>query len=182
MYLESATAHPPAVIQRRRERDAGFLAALVHGLTDPQQQLTVMLLEFLAGERPDAPGLADADVEQAALALAQTHETASRGIVYEHSAPTTAAQRLAGEMKQVIEAHRGNGAHLSDEAAAGVLRRIEAGAREARGALGEDDDDRAYLSLLKRVWTLSGSGGDRSREADAGAAGGSTRSGLIVPP
>ena len=179
MYLESATAHPPAVIQRRRERDGGFLAALVHGLTEPQQQLTVMLLEFLASDRPDAPGLADADVEQAALALAQTHETASRGIVYEHAAATAAAQRLAGEMKQVIEAHRSNGAHLSDEAAAGVLRRIEAGAREARRALGEDDD-RAYLSLLKRAWT--GAGGDESREADAGAAGASTRTGLIVPP
>ena len=79
VYLESATAHPPAVVQRRRERDAAFLAALLHGLTGPQQRLTALLLEYLAGDKPDSPGLVDVDVEQAALALAQTCETASRG-------------------------------------------------------------------------------------------------------
>ena len=103
------TAHPPAVVQRRRERDGGFLGALLYGLTEPQQRLTSVLLEYLAGDRPHAPGLVDGDVERAALALAQTYETASRGIVYEHPADTATAQRLAGEMKQVIEADRGHG-------------------------------------------------------------------------
>ena len=181
-YLESATAHPPAVVQRRRERDGGFLAASLYGLTEPQQRLTVTLLEHLAGDRPDAPGLVDADVEQAALALAQTHETASRGIVYEHPAATAAAQRLAGEMKRVIEADLGMGAHLSDDATAGVLRRIEAGAREARQALGEDEDERAYLSLLRRVLTASRAGAEASPDADADATGRpTTSSGLILP-
>lgn len=180
VYLESAAAHPPAVVQRRRERDGGFLAALLHGLTEPQQRLTAMLLEHLAGDRPDAPGLVDADVEQAALALAQTYETASRGIVYEHPAGTASAQRLAGEMKQLIEADRSNGAHVSDHAAAIVLRRIEAGAREARRALPEDDAERAYLSMLRRVWTSGGAGS--AQESDAGATGRPAPTGLIVPP
>jgi hypothetical protein len=170
------------VVQRRRERDAAFLAALVHGLTEPQQRLTAMLLEHLASDRPDAPGLVDADVERAALALAQTHETASRGIVYEHSAETAAAQRLAGEMKQVMEADRANGGHVSDDAIAGVLRRIEAGAREAKRALHEDEDERAYVAMLKRVWTSSGSAADPNREQDAGAAERPSSTGLILPP
>jgi len=181
-YLESATAHPPAVVQRRRERDAGFLAALLHGLTEPQQQLTMMLLEYLAGDRPDAPGLVDADVEHAARALAQTHETASRGIVYDHPAATASAQRLAGKMKQVIETDGGIGARLSDDAAAGVLRRIEAGAREARHALAEGEDERAYLSLLRRFWTSSRAGADASPDSDADAAGRPTSTGLIIRP
>jgi uncharacterized protein with beta-barrel porin domain len=178
VYLESATVHPPAVVQRQRERDGGFLVALVHGLTQPQQRLAAMLLEYLAGDRPDAPGLVDADVEQAALALAQTYETASRGILYEHSARTAAAQRLAGEMKPVIEADRANGARISDHDIAGVLRRVETGAREARGALDDGDEERAYLSMLKRVWASVGAGSAR----DADAAGQSPSGGLILPP
>ena len=182
VYLESATAHPPAVVQRRRERDAALLAALVYELTDPQQQLLVTLLADLAGERPHTPGLEDADVERAALALAQTHETASRGIVYEHPAATATAQRLAGEMKQVIEAERADGGHLSDAAIAGVLRRVEVGAREARRTPGAVDGERAFLSLLKRFWKSPAAGADGNREADAGAAGRPTSTGLILPP
>lgn len=180
VYLESATAHPPAVVQRRRERDGGFLVALLHGLTQPQQRLAALLLEYLAGERPDAPGLVDADVEQAALALAQTFETASRGILYEHSAGTATAQRLAGEMKAVIEADRPNGARMSDHDTAGVLRRVEAGAREARRALQDGDDKRAYLSMLRRVRVTLGAGTDRKPDPDAG--GRSSSGGLILPP
>ena len=179
MYLESATAHPPAIVQRRRERDGGFLAALLHGLTGPQQRLTGLLLEFLATDRPDAPGLVDSDVERAALALAQTYETASRGIVYEHRADTPVAQRLAGEIKQIIDADRANGATLSDHATAGVLRRIEAGAREAQRALSVQDE-RACLSVLKRVWSSGNPGADRN--PDGKAQGGEPSPKLIVPP
>ena len=155
---------------------------MLHGLTEPQQRLTVMLLEYLASDRPDAPGLVDADVEHAALALAQTHETASRGIVYDHPAATASAQRLAGELKQVIEAASGADAHLSDDATAGVLRRIEAGAREARRALDEDEDERACLALLRRVWTPFRAGADAGPDSDADAAGKPSSGGLIVPP
>lgn len=179
-YLESATAHPPAVVQRQRERDVSFLVTLLDGLTGPQQRLTAILLEYLASDRPDAPGLVDADVEQAAVALAQTYETASRGIVYEHSASTAAAQRLALQMKQLIETDRTNGARISDHDTAGILRRVEAGAREARRALNDGGEERAYLSMLRRVWTSAGAGTDRAPDTDA--AGRTTPSGLILPP
>ena len=180
VYLESATTHPPAVVQRQRERDGGFLVALLHGLNGPQQQLAAMLLEFLAGDRPDAPGLVDADVEQAAIALAQTYETASRGIVYEHPAGTAAAQRLVLEMKQLIEANHANGARLSDHDTAGILRRVEAGAHEARRALDEGDNERAWLSMLKRVWKRAGDDADRAPDGDRARR--TTSGGLIVPP
>lgn len=176
-YLESATAHPPAVVQRRRERDGGFLVALLHDLTGPQQQLLARLLEYLAGDHPHAPGLVDADIEQAALALAQTYETASRGIVYEHPAGTAAAQRLATEMKQIIDAGLENGPRVSDHDTAGALRRIETGAREARRALREEDGEHAYLSMLRRLWTAADARPGREPDTD-----GPTSSGLILPP
>lgn len=180
VYLESATTHPPAVVQRQRERDGGFLVALLHGLNGPQQQLAAMLLEFLAADRPDAPGLVDADVKQAAIALAQTYETASRGIVYEHTAGTAAAQKLALELKQLIETNRANGARLSDHDTAGILRRVEAGAHEAGRALNEVDNNRAWLSMLRRVWKRAGDDADRAPDGDR--AGRTTSGGLIVRP
>lgn len=181
-YLESAAAHPPAAVQRRRERDLDFLAALVHELSEPQQRLAAALFGYLSGDRPHALGLADDDLERAARALAQTRETASRGIVYEHSAETAAAQRLAGELNEVIETGRDDGRRLSDGDAADVLRRIETGAREARRALGEDEDGRAFLALLGRVWAATRSGGGASRDPDPGGTGKPASEGLIVLP
>ena len=180
VYLESAAAHPPAVVQRRRERDGGFLLGLLDGLTRPQQQMAAVLLEHLGSSRPDGVGLVDADVEQAALALAQTYETASRGIVYDHPAGTAAAQRLAGEMKQLIEADRANGARLSDHDVAGVLRRVETGAREALRALGESDGERAYLAMLGRFRASAASGADSAPDRDT--TNRTARGGLILPP
>lgn len=182
MYLESSSAHPPAVVQRRRERDGGFLVALLHDLTEPQQRLAVMLLKHLGGHGPATVGLVDSHVEQAALALAQTYETADRGIVYEHTAGTAAAQRLAGEMKQIVETARGNEVRLSDHAIAGVLRRMETGARQARSALDGNGGERAYLSLLGRFFQPSADVGS-DKAPDTGAAGPSGGSGgLVVPP
>lgn len=156
-----------------------FLAALVHELSEPQQRLTAALFGYLAGDRPHALGLVDADLERAARALAQTRETASRGIVYEHAADTAAAQRLAGELQQVVEDERGDGRRLSDDDAADVLRRIETGAREARRALGEEDE-RAYLAMLRRVWAANRSRAGAGRDPDPD--GKPTSEGLIVLP
>ena len=180
VYLESSTAHPPAVVQRQRERDGGFLIGLLDGLTRPQQQMASVLLEYLGSSRPDAVGLVDADVEQAALALAQTYETASRGIVYDHPAGTAAAQRLAGEMKQLIEADREDGARLSDHDVAGVLRRVEAGARGAARALGESDEERACLAMLGRLLASAAPGADRAPDRDVRNQ--TSPGGLILPP
>ena len=55
-------------------------------------------------------------------------------------------------MKPVIEADRANGARISEDIAGG---RVEAGAREARGALDDGDEERdrcqARLGLRRAV-------------------------------
>ena len=179
VYLQSATDHPPAVVQRQRERDVQFLLAMVHDLSGPQQWMASRLFAYLGSDRPDALGLTDRDLEQAAQALARTWETASRGIVYEHAATTAQAQRLANEMKQLIEAGAREGPRLADRDLADLLRRIEIGAREAGNALGSDVPDTACLAMLKRVWSTASSeeGGARGPGASEEDSG----SGLIIP-
>ena len=179
VYLQSATDHPPAVVQRQRERDVQFLLAMVHDLSGPQQWMASRLFAYLGSDRPDALGLTDRDLEQAAQALARTWETASRGIIYEHAATSAQAQRLASEMKQLIEAGAQEGPRLADRDLADLLRRIEIGAREAGNALGSDGPETACLEMLKRVWSTAS-----PEEGSAGGPGASEEgsgSGLIIP-
>ena len=150
-WLQSASSHPPAVVQRQRERDTHFLVALLHGLTPPQQALTYRLLALLARDRPDLPGLTDADVAEAARALAQTAETASRGIVYQHAAGTPFAQRLVDDMSALVEGAAQQGSPIPDHDLADVFRRIEQGARNGHTVLGNEADDTACLKMLKRL-------------------------------
>ena len=166
-YLQSSTAHPPAVVQRQQERDLRFLLPTLQGLTDRQHQILFMVQSFLRIERNDVPSVTDSDVQQAAAALAQTYETASRGIVYEHSPPSVTGQRLAKEISDFIEAKRTDGTRLSDIDLAVTMRRLETAAQEAKVALGNHDDpsnisDTCYLSLLRRV--LKSPGSDSSTE------------------
>ncbi len=173
-YLTSSQSHPPAAVQRRREQDLRFLLPLLHGLTERQQHVTLLVQQFLRAEDAASLALSDADVVQATQALAETYETASRGIIYEHSAGLATAGKLSAELRKVIEAGRGEGLPLGDTDVAIALRRIEAGAREARSALGEDET--SYLRLLRRVFQAPSTESPESTTADA-----SSSSGLIVP-
>ena len=148
-YLRSANAHPPAVVQRQQERDYGFLLPLFGGLTERQQQIALVLQATLRASEADAPPLTDGDVEQAAKATAETFETASRGIVYEHRATSLGAQRLAGLLQALIEEQRKEGARLPDEDVAAAARCIETAAREAGRVL--EGGGRAYLALVERL-------------------------------
>lgn len=148
-YLRSAHEHPPAVVQRQHERDFGFLAPLFAPLTERQQQIALLLQTALRGEGLEAPARSDAEVEQAAKATAETFETASRGIVYEHRAASLVAQQLAGRMRALVDEQRKEGARLPDGDVAAAARCIEAAAREAGGALG--GGDAAYLALVDRL-------------------------------
>ena len=155
-YLQSSTTHPPAAIQRQQERDLKFLLPTLQGLTDRQHQILFMVQSFLRIDRNDVMPITDNDVQQAAAALAQTYETASRGILYEHSAPNVTGQRLAKEISDFIEAKRSDGTRLSDIDLAVAMRRLETAAQTAKTSLGRDDDpdsvsDTSYLSLLRRV-------------------------------
>jgi|TARA_B100000686_G_scaffold110382_1_gene117532 hypothetical protein len=115
-----------------------------------------MVQSFLRIDRNDVMPITDNDVQQATAALAQTYETASRGILYEHSAPNVTGQRLAKEISDFIEAKRSDGTRLSDIDLAVAMRRLETAAQTAKTSLGRDDDpdsvsDTSYLSLLRRV-------------------------------
>lgn len=172
-YLASSHAHPPAAVQRQRERDLRFLLPLVHGLTERQQLMTLRVQEILSSGRREAPPLTDDDAAQAARALAETYETASRGIIYEHAAGTAFANRLSGELKAAVEAMQSEGLKMSDADVAVALRRIETGARLAEAEVGGGPT--AYLQLLRRVFDQAPSQLERGSDQTE------SESGLIVP-
>lgn len=179
-YLQSASEHPPAVVQRQQERDLQFLFSLLKGLTERQHKILFLLQSFLRSDQLDSSTLSDADVCQAANALAQTYETASRGIVYEHVATGTSAKRLAADIRSMISTKQAEGFQLPDHDVAVAFRRLEAAARDARNAVGaEHENSRAYLQLLKRVLkdpgTFSITPGDKGNNETR------TESGLILP-
>ena len=119
----------------------------------------------------------DGDIEEAARALANTYETADRGIVYDHSATGVNAQRLAIEFKNMLQSKQSEGLRLSDRDLAAAFRRLEAAAKDAEKALADDRNDRAYLELLKRMLKES-LGTENSSDNPTNDT--TTKSGLIV--
>ena len=119
--------------------------------------------------------MVDDDVAEAARVLAETYETASRGIIYRASG--RAAQRSATQRRHqgAYRGTTGQDFRVGDADVAVVLRRIEHAAREARSVL--PGDETAYLEMLKRILRDPGTGeaGSPRDRADAGS------SGLIVP-
>ena len=175
-YLAASQAHPPAVVQRQRERDVLFLLPMVHELSGLQQDLLLLIQALLRRDRAETPGLVDGDVEHAARSLAETCETASRGIIYEHAAGYAAAERLKEHIWKLIEAVReeAEGPGFGNADVAAVLRCIERGARDARTVL--PGGDTAWLDLLQRL--LADDKRERERTPDGRTALGD--SGLIV--
>lgn len=174
-YLASSQAHPPAVIQRRQERDMAFVLPMLHELTGRQQELVLLIQGLLQREREATPGLRDIDVEHAVRALAETYETASRGIIYEHAAGLASAERLSAAIRTLLETLQEQGMRIGDADVADALRRIEQGARDARATL--PGGEAAYLDLLKRLHPADG----QARESGADGLSGPDDSGLIVP-
>ena len=175
-YLASSLAHPPAVVQRQQERDLRFAFPMLQGLTERQHELLLLIQGFLCSDRPAAPAMVDDDVTQAARVLAETYETASRGIIYEHAAELLSAARLSADIKALIEARQGQGFRVRDADVAIVLRRIEQASREAKSVL--PGTDTAYLGMLKRI--LRDPAGQRE-ERSPSALVDADSSGLIVP-
>ena len=180
-YLISSKAHPPAAVQRQREKDFQFLFPLVRGLTGRQHEIMLHVQGFLGTDRPDEPAMVDDDVADATKALAETYETASRGIIYEHGAGRPSAERLSSELRTLIESQRGEGSHISDGDVAAVLRRIETGARGARSAVSYSGDDQeiAYLSLLRRTLSPQVAADDEKLKDEAAVR--NETSPLIIP-
>ena len=177
-YLSSARAHPAAAVQRRRERDLRFSLPLIQDLGETEYRLLLAFQATILNHSTSAlPAPNDDDIGDAARALASTLETASKGIIYEHQTASLTAQRLAGELRALMEQIGRDGAvKRLDSIAAVVLRRIERGAREARAAFPEGGP-RAYLGLLGRM--MGEAGGDSS--GSARSFGEEGPGGLIIP-
>jgi hypothetical protein len=169
VYLSSAKAHPAAVVQRRQDRDLGFLLPLVSTLTETQYRLVVLFQSVIVRHGAAAmPPLYDADIAEASAAVAATLETSRKGIIYEHQAVSAPAQRLTTELRQVVDdiikQNTTQQSRIERDAAAG-LRAIEEGARRAESALAGDESP-VYLKLLGRIF--AGVGQDRPSQGTGG--------------
>jgi hypothetical protein len=175
-YLASAHAHPPAAVQRQRERDLPLLVRMIEGLTDGQARLVGILQHQLRDYRATAiPPLRDADVEEASRALAATLETAARGIVYDHQPASLPAQRLLQLFELTCEELARQDRTLRPAVLATVLRRFESAARDAARALQQEAGPAVFLDFLDRT------SGGRPRGAATGLIGGLDEPGAHAP-
>jgi hypothetical protein len=153
VYLGNAEAHPPAVVQRQRERDLPMLVQMIEGLTAQQGEALSLLQARIRMHRTAAiPPLHDSDVAEAMKALASTLETAARGILYEHQAASIPAMRLQQDLRAVLAelAEHEHGRTLGPAALAPVLRRIETMVERA-GRHFAPAGETAFLDFLERV-------------------------------
>ena len=176
VYLSSARTHPPAVVQRRQERDVSFILPIVSELTDTQYRLLLLFQSATVKHAGGAlPKLRDEDVAEAAAAAAATLETARKGIIYEHQAVSVPAQRLTAELGKVVadlSAQAGSQQARLERDAAVALRRLEQGARTA-GKAGSplEGDEAAGLSQPARHRMLKDKPGGPEAGAPPGPAG-----------
>jgi hypothetical protein len=171
VYLTSAREHPAAVVKRQQEHDVAILLPTLQGLTERQHQLFFLFQSLIARHTPEGfSRLLDEDVAEAAAAVAATLETAARGVIYDHTAQSRPAQRLASEMKAMLADMEKQGVRVYDREVAIVLRAIETGARETRKI---EPGDASYLTLMARLLQRNRTGAQPSAE--------STRPSLIIP-
>src|SRR6188472_3551065 len=171
VHLSTARANPAAVVRRQQEADLTRLLPTIQGLTERQHQLFFLFHSVITRHRPDGfARLVDADVAEAAGAVAATLETAAKGVIYEHQTQSTVAQKLAGEFRRLLEEVRKEGAAVYDHEAAVTLRAIEHGARTIGAATGGTD---SYLTLMGRLLQVN-------RAADQEGAPGTPGS-IILP-
>ena len=177
-YLASARRHPPAQLQRERDRDVSLLWPALATLSERQSRF-FFLFQSLAARLPQDPlrPLRDQDVAAAAAALSTTLESAARGVIYEQQPDSLPAGQLVASMRsafdQLAAELQGPRTPLEKDAAR-ALRSVEEAARRIGSIVG--DPARGYLALLDRVLEPSA---QRPAAADAGEGG--SRGGLILP-
>jgi hypothetical protein len=150
-YLDAAQKHPAAVVRRQQEQDiAVVIGALGQRPTEMQLQLFFLLGSLIRGHRPEGLAtLGDADVADAAAAMAATLEAAGRGVIAELAAGNPVSEGLRRKIDAFLaEVGKGGGSRFGRDAAA-VLRAIERGARHEAPGVGTDAN--AYLTLLGRI-------------------------------
>jgi hypothetical protein len=163
VHLASSRAHPAASVKRQQEADVATLLPSIRELTERQYQLFFLFQNVIAQTRPEGLArLADADVAEAAAAVAGTLETAARGIIYEQSPQSPTARKLADAFKTLMEQIREQGATLFDREAAITLRAIEEGASTIAAATGGGNT--AYLELMARLLQVNRAKADASAQ------------------
>ncbi len=176
VYLASAREHPPAVALRQQQEDTARLVHAMRDLNRAQSRLFLSICAFVSQYRaPDIQPIIDADVTEAAAALAGTFETASRGVIYDHRPAARQAERLVAALRPLLDEAIRTGGSAVERDAAVVLRRIESTAGDPRTANTERRRD--YLDLLSRVFRPRPPGdeaGDSTRGPEDGPR-------LIVP-
>jgi hypothetical protein len=170
-YLATSREHPSSAVVRRQQQELGLLDECLRDLNERQSQLFLLVSAFLKRYEPSSlHALVDQDVAEASMALASTFETASRGVIYEHRAPSVTADRLATALKPLIAEAGQSGGSAFERDAAVVLRRLEQAVRAVAAI--EPSNPRAYLELLARLLQDSGA---KPQNAEA------IRSPLIAP-
>jgi hypothetical protein len=182
VYLAASRSNPPAVVQRRQERDVAFVLPIVSDLTDTQYRLLLFFQSAIVSHAAGAvPALRDDDVAEAAAAAAATLETARKGIIYEHQAVSIPAQRLTSALGNAVTdlaAQAGSQQARLERDAAVALRAVERAARTAAKGLAGDEPP-VYLNLLFRM--LKPPPGESANRSDDSASA-TQNGGLIITP
>jgi hypothetical protein len=172
VYLSAAREHPPAVVQRQQQQDLVALLPTLRGLTDSQAQCLFLFASVMVRFKPtDFHRVLDADIADAAGAVAATLETAQRGVIYEHRATSLVAQGMTAEMKLVLAEAGKNGGSRFERDAAVALRAMEKGATSKP----HDSSEVAYLELLRRLVGPAATAGAEASELPRPGTG------LIIP-
>jgi hypothetical protein len=175
-HLTAAREHPAAIVRRQQEQDVALLTPTLRHMTERQQQLFFLFHSVIARHTPEGfARLNDDDVADAASALASTLETAARGVIYEHAAPSPVAQRLGADLTALLEEVRQHGTKIYDSEAAVALRAIEKGAREMRTAT--EGGVTAYLTIMYRLLQIN-----RAAQPTAGGQGPQRPASSIILP
>jgi hypothetical protein len=154
VYLAAAREHPAAAVVRQQQQDVDVMVRVLRDLNDRQAQLflraNTMILRY---EPPALQPLLDEDVVAAALSMAATYETASRGVIYEHRPASVPAERLANALKPLLaEAGKAGGTAFERDVAVVFRKMAEAAAAVPATT---PPNRRAYLDLLGRMLRTS---------------------------
>ena len=108
--------------------------ATIGRLSEQQLQLFFLMQSMVLSYKPDGLArLTDDDVALASGALARSLETASKGVIFEETTGSVAAEGLRRALKPVIDEVTKNGGSRAEREVAVVLRGMERGARHEGG-------------------------------------------------
>lgn len=147
-YLDAAQRHPAAVVKRQIDRDLAQLMLTVGRLSEHQLQLFFILQSMILSYKPEGISrLTDTDVAMASGALADSLESATKGVIFDEALASVPAEGLRKAVKPVIDEITQKG---GTREVALIMRAIERGAKHEGGLIPEGET--SYLELVGRVF------------------------------